>query len=234
MVMNLKETIISSLFFHLILFLLMIAISNYTTGLSGSIQNILSVNLAMEESNDPPADLSTSAEKQPLASSPTSDDQISLLDQAISTPIEESIKILGPEKKAESSADPTNIKKAEKPSIQREGFTSMEAYYQFIILHKKVFAQQAGARVNELLGEALRVNKREFYGGIAIVSLTFGPDRKLNEVHVDSASPALKAFLEELDWGFVPAPAAYSLGYTVVQIEFVVREGYMSFNVTPR
>ena len=123
------------------------------------------------------------------------------------------------------------VEKAEAPSIQREGFTSLEAYYQFIILHKKIFGQQAGDRVNELLGEAFKTNKREFFGGTAIVSLQFGPDRKLKEVLVDSASPELKAFLEEIDWGGVPAPAAYSLGFTGVQIEFTVLEGSMSFKI---
>lgn len=228
MVMHLKDTIISSLFFHLILFLLMIAISNYTTGRLGDVQKILSVDLQMEDRKDQPAALSDHVDNPP------SDAEISLLDQAVSNPITESTNIPEPEKKVESATDPTKIENAEKPSIQREGFTSREAYYQFIILHKKIFAQKAGARVNELLGEALKVNRREFFGGTAIVSLTFGPDRKLNEVVVDSASPVLKAFLEEINWGFVPAPAAYSLGYTGVQIEFAVLEGSMSFNITPR
>lgn len=233
MLMNLKETIISSLFFHLILFLLMIAVSNYTTGFGG-IQKIVSLDLAMEESKDQPAARSYSAEEQLLKSGLPSDDGISLPDQAVSNHPEESIKIPEPEKKAESSADPAKIEKAENPSLQKEGFTSLEAYYQFIILHKKIFAQQAGARVNKLLGEAFKVNKREFYGGTAIVRLTFGPDGKLNEVLVDSVSAELKTFLEEIGWGFVPAPAAYSLGYTTVQIEFAVREGFMSFNINPR
>jgi hypothetical protein len=228
MVMHLKDTIISSLFFHLILFLLMIAISNYTTGRLGDVQKILSVDLQMEDRKDQPAALSDHVDNPP------SDAEISLLDQAVSNPITESTNIPEPEKKVESATDPTKIENAEKPSIQREGFTSREANYQFIILHKKIFAQKAGARVNELLGEALKVNRREFFGGTAIVSLTFGPDRKLNEVVVDSASPVLKAFLEEINWGFVPAPAAYSLGYTGVQIEFAVLEGSMSFNITPR
>ena len=105
----------------------------------------------------------------------------------------------------------------------------MEDYYRFITVHKKIFGQKAGAKVNELLGEALKVNQRVFYGGTAIVSLTFGSDRKLSGVVVDSASPELKAFLEEFGWDAVPAPAAY-LGNSV-QIEFTVLEGYMSFKV---
>lgn len=224
MVMNLKETLISSFFFHLILFLLMIALSHYTTGLSGDIQNIISIDLAMEESKDQPAAQSDSEDDQPLESSLSSEDAMSLPEQAVSKQPEEAAKIQEPEKKAEAA----------RPSIQREGFTSPEAYYQFILLHRKVFAQQAGARVNELLGEAFKTNTRQFYGGTAIVSLTFGPDGQLNEVAVDSASPALKAFFEEIGWGIVPAPAVYSLGYSTVQIEFAVMEGYMSFNINPR
>lgn len=233
MVMNLKETIISSLFFHLILLLLMIAVSNYTTGRLGEVQKILSVDLAMKDSEDQPAALSDSEYVQTLESRPPSEDEISLLDQAANNPIAESTNIPEPEKKVEPSAGPAKTEDAEKPSIQREGFTSREAYYQFIILHKKIFAQKAGTRVHELLGEALKVNRREFFGGTAVVSLTFGPDRTLHEVVVDSASPVLKAFLEEINWGFVPAPAAFSLGYTGVQIEFAVLEGSMSFNITP-
>lgn len=212
----------------------MIAVSNYTTGFSGGIQKIISLDLAMEESKDQPAAQSDSAEEQPLKSSLPTDDGISLLDQAVSNSPEESIQIPEPEKKVESSADPAKIEKEENPSLQKDGFTSLEAYYQFIILHKKIFAQQAGVSVNKLLGEAFKVNKREFYGGTAVVRLTFGLDGKLNEVLVDSASPALKAFLEEIGWDLVPAPAAYSLGYTAVQIEFAVREGFMSFNINPR
>lgn len=220
LVMNLKETIISSFFFHLSLFLLMIMVSNYTTGLPGGIQKIIPVDLAMEDKKDQPAARSDAADEQLPDSSQPSD--------------EESMKIPESEEKAESTAEPTKIEKVEKPSIQREGFTSLEAYHQYIILHKKIFRQQVGARVNELLGEALKVNKREFYGGTAIVSLMFGPDGTLNEVLVESASPALKAFFEEIDWGGVPAPAAYSLGSAGVQIEFTVLEGYMSFNIKAR
>ncbi|MBI5075728.1 MAG: hypothetical protein HZB62_11275 [Nitrospirae bacterium] len=206
--------------------------SNYTTGRLGDVQKILSVDLAMKESKDQSATLSDSEYVQPLESSPPSDEGISLLDQAVNNLITESTNIPEPEKKVEPSASP-KTEDAEKPSIQREGFTSREAYYQFIILHKKIFAQKAGARIHELLGEALKVNRREFFGGTAVVSLTFGPDRTLHEIVVDSASPVLKAFLDEINWGFVPAPAAFSLGYTRVQIEFTVLEGSMSFNIAP-
>lgn len=229
--MNLKETIISSFIFHVGLFLLMIAVSNYTAGFPGGIQKIISVDLAMEDSKDQHVAWSDAADGQSSESSQPSDEELSLPDQAGSNPPERSKKIPEPEKKAESAAEPAKIEEAEKPSIRREGFTSLEAYYQFIILHKKIFGQQAGARVNELLGEAFKVNKREFYGGTAIVSLKFRPDGKLNEVLVDSASPALKAFLEEIGWDVVPAPATYLLGSAGVQIEFTVLEGYMSFNI---
>ena len=109
----------------------------------------------------------------------------------------------------------------------------MRDYLQFVMLHRNIFRQQAGATVNELLGEALKVNKREFYGGTAVVSLRFGPEGKLTEVLVDSTSPDLKAFLEELRWDSIQSPAKYSLRYTGVQIQFTVLEGYMSFNINP-
>ena len=152
-------------------------------------------------------------------------------DQAESSLPEEPKETPEPEKKAEPVTDPAKIENAEKPPAQTGGFTSMEAYYQFIMLHKKIFGQKAGARVNELLGEAFKVNKREFYGGTAIVSLKFGADGNLSEVRVDSESPDLKAFLEEISWTTVPAPAGYSLGFTGVQIEFTVLEGYMNFKI---
>lgn len=234
MLMNLKETLISSFFFHLILFLLMIAVSNYTKGFSGGIQKIVTVDLAMDDSKDRPVERNNSEDEQPMASSPPSDDKIGLPEQTVSNQPEKSIEVPEPEKKAEPSTEPAKSEKPEHSSIEREGFSSMEAYYQFIILHKKVFAQQAGARVNQLLSDAFKVNKREFYGGTAVVHLTYGTDGKLKEALVDSASPPLKAFLEELSWGFVPPPSAYSLGYTTVQIQFTVMEGYMSFNITPR
>jgi hypothetical protein len=220
--MDLKEPIISSFYFHLILFLLMLAVSHYTTGLPGGMQNIVSVDL-LEDREYQPAARSENADEQRAETSPPSDDAMSLP--------EESKKIPEPEKKAEPAPEPPKIERAENPPIQRPGFTSLEAYYQFIILHKKIFGEKAGARVNQLLGEAFKTNKREFYGGTALVSLKFGPDRKLNEVLVDSASPALKAFFEEIDWGVVPSPAAYSLGHTGVQIEFTVLEGSMRFNI---
>jgi hypothetical protein len=230
--MDLKETIISSFYFHLILFLLMMAASNYTTGLPGGFQKIISVDLAMEESKDRPEARNDAADEQPPLPGPSSDEGMSLPAPAAVNPPAEPIKIPEPEKKA--ATEPAKIENAEKAPIQREGFTSLEAYYQFLGLHKKLFGQQAGARVNELLGEAFKTNKREFYGGTAIVSLKFGPDGKVNEVLVDSESPALKAFLEEIGWGALPAPASYSLGSTRVQIEFAVLEGAMSFNITPR
>jgi hypothetical protein len=135
-----------------------------------------------------------------------------------------------PEEEVET-AEPEKVESTEKPPAQREGPASMEAYYQFVMLHKKIFGQKAGVRVNELLGEAFKVNTRNFYGGTAIVSLRFGPDRKLSGVHVDSDSPDLKAFFEEILWDAIPAPAQFSLGFTGVQIEFTVLQGYMSFKI---
>lgn len=221
--MNLKESIISSFFFHLILFLLMIAAVNYTAGFSGGIGKIIPIELAIERSEDQPA-FRSNTEEGPLQE----------LDQPLDLPEPDmSSQPKEPEKRAEAEAEPAKTERALPPPIRTEGFTSLEAYYQFLILHKKIFGKQAGIRVNELIGEALKVNKRHFYGGTAAVSLTFGTDGKLSEVHVDSASQDLKAFLEEIDWGIVPPPAAYSLAYSGVRIDVAVHEGYMNFNITP-
>lgn len=229
LVMNLNESVISSLFFHLILILLMAAASSYTTGFSGGRQNIVSVDLAMDEKDLPEAGID-SGNKPPMTSSPAPKEEVSVSDQAVNSQLEESKETPEPEKKAEA-IDPAKIKNTEKPLFQTGVFTSREAYYQFIMIHKEIFGQKAGARVNELLDEALKVNKRDFYGGTAIVSLKFGPDGNLKEVFVDSASPELKAFLEEISWLAVPAPAKYSLEFAGVQIEFTVLEGYMSFKI---
>ena len=227
--MNLKETIISSLFLHLIFFLLVIAVSSNTSGFSGGLQNIVPLNLTIEDSKDLPSAGSDSADEPHLAASRPSNEEEGLSDQAVNEPPEESEKIQEPEKKAGAITDPAKIENAEKPPAKRVGFTSLEDYYHFIMLHRQIFGQKAGARVNELLGEAFKVNKGVFYGGTAIVSLKFGSDHKLSGVLVDSTSPELKAFLEEVGWAAVPAPAAY-LGNSV-QIEFTVLEGYMSFKV---
>jgi hypothetical protein len=228
--MNLKESIISSSFFHLILCLLMAAASSYTTGFTGGLQNIVSVDLTREEEDLPKAGIN-SAEEPPLRSSPPPSEDVSLSNHAADSPSGESIKTPEPEEKVGPVTDPAKVEDAEKPPAQTGGFTSLAAYYQLIMMHKKIFGQKAGARVNELLGEALTVNKRQFYGGTAIVNLRFGSAGNLSEVLVDSASPELKAFLEEISWVTVPAPAAYSLGFTIVQIKFTVLEGYMSFTI---
>ncbi len=227
MVANLRETLISSLFFHLILFFLMAAVASHTTDFSGGFQNIISVDLT----KDLPAARTDSTEKPPVVSIQPSNEKVSLSDQAINNSPEESKEIPEPEKRPDTITDPAQIENAEKPPVQTRGFTSMEDYYRFIMLHKQIFRQKAGARVNELIGEALKVNKREFFGGTAIVSLKYGPDGKLSGVLVDSASPELRAFFEEIAWGPVPAPAAYSLGYAGVQIEFTVLEGYLSYRI---
>ena len=208
----------------------MAAASSYTTGFSGGPRNIVSVDLTMEEKDLPEAG-TDSADEPPLTSSPPPSEEASLSNQAVNSPPEEAKETPEPEKKVETIADPVKIENAEKPPARTGGFTSLEAYYQFIMMHKEIFGQKAGARVNELLGEAFKTNKREFYGGTAIVSLKFGPDGKLTEVLVYSESPELKAFLEEISWVAVPAPAQYSLGFTGVQIEFTVLEGYMSFKI---
>jgi hypothetical protein len=226
--MNLKESVISSFFFHLILILLMAAAASYTTGFSG-LQNTIAIDLAAEE-RDIPTPGADSADEPPLTSGPPPSEEVRLSNQPGDSPPEESKETPEPEKEAEAIANPAKIENAEKPPAQTRGFTSMEAYHQFIMMHKKIFGQKAGARVNELLGEALRVNKRVFYGGTAIVSLKFGSDGNLREVLVDSTSPELKAFFEEVSWGTVPAPG-YSLGFTGVQIEFTVDEGYMRFKI---
>ena len=228
--MNLEESIISSFFFHLILFLLVAAAASYTTGFSGGLQNIVSVDLTTGEKDLPDAGID-SADEPPLTSSPPPGEEVSSSDEAVSIPPEESKETPEPEKKVDAITDPSKIENAETPPAQTGGFTSMEAYYQFIMVHKKIFGERAGARVNELLGEALKVNKRQFYGGTAIVSLKFGSDGNLSEVLVDSGSPDLKAFLEEISWAAVPSPAGYSLGFTGVQIGFTVFEGSMSFKI---
>lgn len=227
MVTNLKETLISSIFFHLILFLVIAAVASRTTGLSGGFQNIVLVDLT----KDLPADVAESSDEPPVVSSPLSHETVSVSDQTVNNSLEESKTVPEPEKKPEAITDPAKIENAEGPPAQRGGFTSLQDYYRFIMLHKQIFRQKAGVRVNELIGEALKVNKREFFGGTAIVSLKYGFDGRLSGVLVDSASPELKAFLEEIAWGPVPAPASYSLGYYGVQIEFTVLEGYLSFKI---
>jgi hypothetical protein len=135
------------------------------------------------------------------------------------------------ERNVETITESAKIGNAEKMPAQTGEFTSLEAYHQFILLHKKVFGQKAGSKVNELLGEALKSNTRQFYGGTAVVSLTFGLDGTLSEVLVTSESPDLKAFLEEIGWGALPTPAQYPLKFTGVQITFTVLQGYMSFKI---
>jgi hypothetical protein len=202
----------------------MAAVSSYSSGLSGNHHNVVSVDLIMDETDMPEA-----ADEPPLTSSPTSSEEVSLPDQTVNNPSEEAMP--EPEKKAETITEPPKIEIAEKPPAQPRSFTSMEEYYQFIMLHRKIFGKKANDSVNELLGNALKVNTRQFYGGTAIVSLKFGPDGKLSEVFVDSASPELKAFFEEIVWDAVPAPAQFSLSFTGIQIEFTVLEGYMSFKI---
>jgi hypothetical protein len=226
--MNIKESVISSFFFHLILLSLMVVAASQTTGFYGGLQNIVSVDLTMEE-KDQPDSRANSAEGPPLTSSPLPSEEANSSDQTVNSLPEESNETPEPEKKVEPFADPAKIENAEKPLSQTKGF-NMVAYYQFIMMHKKIFGQKAGAKVNELLGEAFMVNERQFYGGTAMVNLKFSPDGNLSEVLVDSVSPELKAFLEEIDWVAMPAPAV-SLGFTGVQIEFTVLEGSMSFKI---
>ncbi|MEW6116042.1 MAG: hypothetical protein AB1553_03975 [Nitrospirota bacterium] len=225
--MNLKESIIHSFLFHFILFLFMLAAAGFTTPLPGGLQDIIPVNLTFENTKDLSDSGTDATDKTPLASSLPSGEEVSLPDQAADNTPEE------PEKNVEDTPEPAKIEKAEQPPAQTQRFMSMEDYYRFIILHNKMFRQMAEARVSNLLGEALKVNTRHFYGGTATVSLTFGPDRKVSEVSVDADSPDLKAFLEEIDWGSVPAPAAFSLRFSGVQIEFTVLEGSMSYRVIP-
>ncbi|MBI5846531.1 MAG: hypothetical protein HZB31_01005 [Nitrospirae bacterium] len=228
--MNLKESLISSFFFHLIMFLLMIAAVNFTAGLPGGIGKIIPIELAIEKSKDQPA-FRSNAEEEP----PQDQNQPMVLpDQDMSNQPKERAIVPESQKKAEPAAVPAIPEAALQPPIRTEGFSSLEAYHQFLILHKKLFGRQAGIKVNELIGEALKTNRREFYGGIAVVSLQFGTDGSLHEVSVESASPDLKAFLEEINWSIVPPPSAFSLGYAGVQIQITVLEGYMNFSINTR
>lgn len=233
-VMDIRESVISSFFFHLILFLLMLAAANYTAGIAISNRNILMLNLAMPDNREQtvPADL---PEKPPLEPDSLPDDNsqssMSLPELSAVPPAKQPEAAVEPVKKAESPVAPARTEPVEQNPIRTEGFTSPDAYYEFIILHKKIFRKQAELRVNELLGEAFKVNTREFYGGTGVVNLRFGTDRKLKSVTVDSESPALKSFLEEIIWETIPPPAAFSLGNTAVQIEFAVHEGYMSIKI---
>lgn len=208
----------------------MVSVSSYTTDFTGGRQDLVSIDLTMEEKALPDAG-NDSEDEPPLTAGPPPGEEASLSGQAVSSPPEGPKEMPEPEKKVEDINERAKIENAEKPPAQTKGFTSMEAYLQFVIIHKKIFGQKAGDKINELLGEALKVNQRHFYGGTAIVSLKFGPDGNLTKVLVDSDSPDLKAFFEEMSWVSVPAPSKYSLGFTGVQIEFTVLEGYMSFKI---
>ncbi len=227
--MDLKETIISSFFFHLILLLSMLALSSFTGGFPGSPDNIVSVNLTAENNNDLPAKGTNSADETHRPSSPPAAAETGKSEQPVNSPAAEPKKNPKPADEPITETAPAQIENAEKLPTGGDGSDKLEAYYQFIMLHRKVFGQKAGARVNKLIGEALKVNTRSFYGGTATVSLEFGSAGELTRVVVDSESPELKAFLEEVGWYDVPAPAAY-LGHTV-QIEFTVLEGYLSFRI---
>jgi hypothetical protein len=231
MIMNLKETIISSFFFHLILLLLMIAVSSHTTGFSGAVPNSISVDLTGADNKDLPAAGTDSAEAPPPASTRPADEDAGVSVQTLHKPVEEPAKIPEPEKKADALTESAKSENAEKSPARTGGFTSLEAYHQFIMIHKEIFTRKAEAKVKDLIGEALKENTRDFFGGTAVISLKYGADGKLSGVRVDSASPELKAFLEGIDWVDLPAPAAYVPGYTAVQIEFAVLEGYLSFKV---
>ncbi len=226
--MDLKETIISSFFGHLILFLLMLGLANFRAGFSGNLPDIISVNLTAEKNNNLSAAAPNSADKPALPSNPKTETKSSMSEQAVSNPPEEEAKeIQEPENKPAPAPDSPKIDLPGKLPDQSRGSDSAEAYYQFIMVHRQIYAQKEGARVNQLIGEALKVNTQSFYGGTALVSLNYGLGGELDKVDVDSDSPDLKAFLEEVGWYDVPAPAAY-LGRTV-QIQFSVLEGYMSF-----
>lgn len=123
--------------------------------------------------------------------------------------------------------DPAKLQQAENPT----GFSSPEAYNEFIRVHKQVFAQKTRAKVPDLVGTALKDNTRIFFGGTAIVNLSFGSNGKLSRVVVDSISPELKAFLEEISWSALQPPAAYSLSISGVQIEFTVLQGFLNFRI---
>ncbi len=225
--MNLRETIISSFFFHLILLLLMTAVANYSKGISGSLRNMVSVDLTTEVKEAHPPD---PAEQTTAVSSPPSVEPVDVPDQPLSNSTEDSEKKAA-EEESKRVPGPATGEIPEKAPDSAQGFTSLQDYYNFIVLHKRLFVEKAGASVNEIIGEALKTNKRVFYGGTGTVSLKFGPDRKLSGVLVDSASPELKAFLEEVAWSAVPAPAGYYIGFTRVQIKVTVLEGYLSFNI---
>jgi len=230
--MNLRETTISSFFLHLIIILLsVIAAGKYTADLSGNLRNVITVDLASDIGKIPSTSAANPTAEHPQASTPTSDEKMNMPDQSAGTPPEETKKLSEPEKEAEPETMPATSENPPEISAQKEGPVNLEAYYQGVEIHKKLFRRQAGATVGELLDEALKVNKREFYGGNGLVTLEYGPDGKVNKVSVDSESPDLKAFLEEIGWGVLPSPSRYSLRNSAVRIEFSVLEGYMTFTL---
>jgi hypothetical protein len=90
--MNLRETIISSFFTHLIIILILVSAGKYTVDLSGNLKNVISVDLASEIGKV----LSTAADDPTAehlqASRPTSDEKMSMPDQSADTPQEEKSK----------------------------------------------------------------------------------------------------------------------------------------------
>lgn len=229
--MNIRETIISSCFIHLIIILLAVAAGRYTTDLSGNLKNIISVDLASDISNVLSPSAHDSTAEQVLAPIPTSDTKMTEPDESAVNPPEETKELSEPEKNTEPQPAPALSEKPAEIPAQKDGPANIEAYYQFLAVHKTLFRQQASGTVNQLLGEALKVNRREFYGGVGLVTVEYGVDGKVNKVFVDSESPELKAFLEEIGWGVLPSPSRYSLRNSVVRIEFSVLEGSMAFNV---
>ena len=141
--MNLKETIISSFFCHLILFLLMAAVSSHTTAFYAGFQNIVTVDLTIDDKDLSGAAINP-ADNPPLSS----DEVVSLPDEAVTIQPEDSMEKPEPERNVETITEAAKIENAAKMPAQTGEFTSLEAYHQFILLHKKVFGQKAGYKEN--------------------------------------------------------------------------------------
>jgi len=202
----------------MILLLLMSVVLSHTTGLTGDFKNFISVDLAME-------DIKALPEDSPVASDGPATGEAD-------GPAEEAIP--EPEKKQEEPpAPPAKPEEAIKPPAETEGPPTLEAYLQFIAIHKQLYRQKAKTKAGNIISEALKFNTRHFYGGKAIATLKFGPDGKVNEALVDATSPELKAFFEEVVWDSMPNPSAFFRGFTGVRIEFIVLEGRYELIIDP-
>jgi hypothetical protein len=229
--MNLRESLISSLFAHTIIFFVLLALAGRHVDLPGG-TGAISIHIVSEDKTERTRAPAHNSENTPPKAEPAAAQESR--ETTAAQPVEESEASL-PEKTAdglpEAEGPPAEApSEGGKDSAEGVGDAPVSplGYHHYFLFHSEAFFQKAETVLRSSLGAG--ANPKDLgglTGASAEVTLTYDGG-VLREVRVASASPAFRTLVGRMRWNELPSPAQYSLLQRRLAMRIAVDKGGLS------